>query len=287
MKILFHSEVAAPSLIRRYQFAQQRLHEAGIDSEIRTGAEICAVTGQADVIVSHNWIPEEVRQLPLVRCFGGKPMTRPESLTLLASLGFPTMQWTTVPDLESALALFGSWDVDKLILKRSFTGGGHGFHVLTPNQPRYTTWNFERDVICKEVNPHCGRVYKAELFGGKLMLGFVLKKEPLGCRLCPDDECLNGCRELLTYREATERPDERHRELWEFSAMETGALEGLSAALTRQGFGYVSVDLMRRPDGELVAIELNTGSVTSWWSEQFPVVRERFADALLKLVQQS
>ena len=287
MKILFHAQVAAPSVLGRYRFAQQRLREAGIDSEIRTGVEVEAVAAGADVVVSHNWIPEAVRQLPNLRCLGGKELTRPEHLTLLASLGFPTMEWTTAPDLNAALAFFDSWNADKLILKRSFTGNGHGFHVLTRNQPSYTAWDFERDVICKEVNPECGRVYKAELFGGKLMLGFVLKKEPLATRLSPDDPCVNGCRELVTYREANERPDERHREIWEFSAPETAALEALSAALTLRGFGYVSVDLMHRPDGQLVAIELNTGSVTAWWSEQFPFVRERFAASLLNLVQEN
>ncbi len=287
MKILLHSQVAAPSLLGRYRFAQQRLREAGIDSEIRTGVEVDFVGANSDVIVSHNWIPDEVRQLPIVRCFGGKELTRPDHLTLLASLGFPTMEWTTVPDLAAALALFDSWNVERLILKRSFTGGGHGFHVLTRNQPSYTAWNFERDVICREVNPECGRVYKAELFGGKLMLGFVLKKESLATRLFTPDECPDGCRQLVTYREANERPDERHREAWEFTEAETAALEALSVVLTQQGFGYVSVDLMRRADGQLVAIELNTGSVTSWWSETFPFVRERFTNALLNLVQQN
>ncbi len=285
MKVLLHSIAASPSLLGRYRFAQQRLREADIDSEIRSGVSVESVATNADVAVSHNWIPDAVRQLPNVGCFGGKELARPEHLTLLASLGFPVMEWTTVPDLNAALALFDAWNVDKVILKRSFTGGGHGFHVFTPNQPGYTTWDFERDVICREVNPNCGRVYKAELFGGKLMLGFVLKKEPLASRLFTPDECPDGCRQLVTYRESNERPDERHREAWEFSATETAALEALSAALTQQGFGYVSVDLMRRADGQLVAIELNTGSVTTWWSEQFACVRERFAEALLGLVE--
>lgn len=119
------------------------------------------------------------------------------------------------------------------------------------------------------------------------MLGWVLKKEPLSERLLDDDDCVNGCRELATFRDARERPDERHRGLWEFTEEEKNALENLSAALTQQGFGYVSVDLMRRADGQLVAIELNSGSVTTWWSEQFLFVRERFAASLLTLVQQN
>jgi hypothetical protein len=286
MKVVMHSIVAAPSLIRRYQFAAQNLREAEIDSDIRTGVEADDLAGICDVLVSHNWI-ESARQRAGLRCYGGKNQTRPEHLTLLASLGFPTMEWTTVGDLDAALALFSTWGVDKLILKRSYTGNGTGFHVLTANQPTYTTWDFQKDVLCKEVNPTCGKVFKAELFGGKLMLGFVLKKEALGQRLIAGDACPEGVRQLAAYRPGNQRPDLRHRDLWEFAPEEIAAMENLSVALTAQGFGYVSLDLMRRPDGQLVAIELNTGSVTTWWSEQFPIVRERFAATLLKMVQQN
>ena len=118
-----------------------------------------------------------------------------------------------------------------------------------------------------------------------MILGFVLKKQPLGARLLPIDQCEHGARQLATFRDAKARPDERHREVWEFTQAEKNALELLSTNLTAQGFGYVSVDLMRRPDGQLVAIELNTGNVTCWWSEGFPFVRERFAAALLNLVR--
>jgi hypothetical protein len=286
MKILLHSRVASPSLIGRYRFAEQRLREAGFESQIRTGVEPGIGVENGDVLVSHNCVAPEERERLGNRCFGGKRMTRPEHLSLIASLGFPTMEWQTVNSRADALALCDTWKVGHLILKRSFTGGGVGFHVLTKDQPRYTTWDFEKDVICREVNPDDGSVYKAELFGGKLMLGFVLKKEPLKNRLLADDECPKGVRQLRTYRNDKERPDSRHRERWTFSTAEKRDLDRLSVALTELGFGYVSVDLMRRPDGQLVAIELNTGSVTTWWSESFPVVRERFATALLNLLKQ-
>ncbi len=285
MKVILHSLVAAPSLIGRYRFAEQALREAGFKAEIYTGRNVTSLSGADDVLISHNWISEQTRVEAPGRCFGGKGLTRPEHLTLLASLGFPTMEWTTVPSCEEAMKLCSSWGVDRLILKRSFTGGGHGFHVLTPGQPQYREWDYSRDVICKEVNPSSGNVFKAELFGGKVMLGFVLKKEPLQSRLLPMKKNKDGARQLAPYRDPKARPDERHREVWNFSEAETVALEEISANLTTQGFGYVSVDLMRRPDGQLVAIELNTGNVTCWWSETFSFVRERFASALLNLVK--
>ena len=132
MKILLHSNVAAPSLLARYGFAGQRLREAGHVVRVGTGN---VDPNDEDVFVSHNWIAETERQASSARCFGGKKMTRPESLTLLASLGVPTMDWTVVSDLAAAQAKFETWNVDRLILKRSFTGGGAGFHAH-PHPPR-------------------------------------------------------------------------------------------------------------------------------------------------------
>jgi len=62
-------------------------------------------------------------------------------------------------------------------------------------------------------------------------------------------------------------------------------LRKLSRELTQAGCGYVSVDLMQKPDGTLVAIELNTARVVTWWTEQFSFTRQRFADALVELVR--
>src|SRR5687767_8385415 len=121
MKVILHSVVAAPSLVRRYQFAARILREAGVLPEIRTGVSAEVVAEGADVLVSHNWIAESVRQQPALRCYGGKNVTRPDHLALLAALGFPTMEWTTVASQAEALALLDTWGVSLLILKRSFT----------------------------------------------------------------------------------------------------------------------------------------------------------------------
>jgi hypothetical protein len=61
-----------------------------------------------------------------------------------------------------------------LIVKRSYVDGGLGVHVLTRNQSRYVTWDLANDIVCREVNEDEGRVFKAELFGGRIMIGYVL-----------------------------------------------------------------------------------------------------------------
>ena len=79
--------------------------------------------------------------------------------------------------------------------------------------------------------------------------------------------------------------DERHRGLVEFSDADRETLRRLSRELTQAGLGYVSVDLMRKADGTLVAIELNTAKVATWWTERFAFTRQRFAEALVELVR--
>jgi len=42
---------------------------------------------------------------------------------------------------------------------------------------------------------------------------------------------------------------------------------------------------MRKADGTLVAIELNTARVATWWTERFAFTRQRFGEALVDLVR--
>jgi len=40
--------------------------------------------------------------------------------------GFPVMEWTLVASQAEGLALFDTWGVDRLIVKRSYVDGGSG-----------------------------------------------------------------------------------------------------------------------------------------------------------------
>jgi len=286
MKMLLHSYVAAPSLVARYLHAQAVLRAAEFEADVRTGvrADSLDVSGY-DLVVSHDVVPAAVRAALPGRVFGGRRFSRPEQLRWLAERGFPVMQWTLVASQAEGLALFDTWGVDRLMVKRSFLEGGAGWHVLTRNQARYLTWDMANDIVCREVNENDGRVFKAELFAGRIIIGYVLKKAPVRDRLLANDETPDGYRRLAVYRDDRIAPDERHRGLWEFSEAEREMLRRLSRELTQAGFGYVSVDLMQKPDGTLVAIEVNTARVVTWWTEKFVFTRERFAEALLDLVR--
>lgn len=286
MRILLHSYLAARSLVGRYLHAETVLRAAEFDADVRTGvrADALDVSGY-DALVSHDVVPAAVRAALPGRVLGGKRWSRPEQLTWLAERGFPVMEWTLVASQAEGLALFDTWGVERLIVKRSYVDGGSGWHVLTRDQSRYVTWDVTKDIVCREVNEGDGHVCKVDLFGGRIIIGYVLKKAPLRDRLLANDDTPDGYRRLAVYRDDRVEPDERHRGLVEFSEGERETLRRLSQELTQAGLGYVSVDLMRKPDGTLVAIELNTAKVATWWTERFAFTRERFAEALVELVR--
>ena len=286
MKVLLHSYITARSLVGRYLHAQTVLRAAEFDADVRTGVKADDLdVSSYDALVSHDVVPAAVRGVLPGRVFGGRRWSRPDQLTWLAERGFPVMEWKLVSSQAEGLALFDTWGVDRLMVKRSFLEDGAGWHVLTRNQARYLTWDMANDIVCREVNENDGRVFKAELFAGRIIIGYVLKKAPVRDRLLANDETPDGYRRLAVYRDDRIAPDERHRGLWEFTEAEREDLRRLSRELTQAGFGYVSVDLMQKPDRTLVAIEVNTAQVVTWWTERFAFTRERFAEALLDLVR--
>lgn len=286
MKALLHIWNAGESLAGRYAHVAAHLRANGHEADVVWGVAPTELQlAGYGMLLSHFELPASVRQQLPGKVFGGRRWTRAEQLLGLDQAGFPTMQWQSVNSKAAALALFDTWNVDKLIVKRSFTAAGNGFHVVTPGQARYGDWDLSRDIICREVNPNDGNTYKAELFNGRILISFVLKKRSLSERLLAGALDADGFRRLEVYRDPLERPDVRHRELFEFPDADKVALRQLSRRMTDIGLGYVCVDLMRKPDGSFVAIELNLSGVTTWWTEQAAFVRTRFADAVLALVQ--
>lgn len=286
MKALLHTCNAGESLLSRYQAVADQLVTNGHEADVVWGVKPTDLNlAGYGMVLSHFELPASVRQQLPGKCFGGRRWTRVEQLVALDQVGFPTMEWMQVNSKAAAQTLFNTWGVDKLIVKRSFTAGGGGFHVITPGQVRYGDWDFNNDIVCREVNPADGNTYKAELFNGRILISFVLKKRPISERLLAGALDTDGFRRLAIYRDEMERPDVRHRELFEFPDADKVALRQLSRKMTDIGLGYVCVDLMRRPDGSFVAIELNLSGVTTWWTERAAFVRTRFADAVLALVQ--
>jgi hypothetical protein len=223
----------------------------------------------SDVLVSNIALPPAYRRG--ARVHAGRAMHRPTSLRLLEDAGVPTMTWSLAPTRRALRRLFDTWGDERVLLKASFSYGGRGVSVLSRGAAWHLRWNRELDVFCREVDPDDGDVYKVELFNGEVVISWMSKAPPI--RTLFRRGILRGLRGAYGERSLFELPDEAaHR------------LRALSRGLTSQGLGYVSVDLMRRPDGELVAIELNPRDVATWWTRQFPHMRERYAQALYELV---
>lgn len=221
-----------------------------------------------DVVVTNYRRADVATFAPVV--YGGGPQPRPTTLRWLEEAGVPTMDWATAATRSDVWRLFRRWDVDRLILKPSFTFGGNGVCVFGRRSVPRMRWNPEADVICREVDPAAGDVYKVELMAGSVLLGWKSASPPI--RDVFADRRGHGIPGAYGERSRWDPPEDLARPLRAFSAH-----------LAAQGYGHMSVDLMRTPDGDLVAIELNNHSVAVWWTKQFEDFRERQADAIHRL----
>lgn len=258
--------------VELYADIAARLREHGIDVLLINGHGCSIpVLRDTDLLVSNTDVPA-----PLSRhrhAVIGRAVSRPQSMGWLASAGIPVMDWKLARTRFEVFRLFGHWGVDKLLLKPSFTGGGRGVRVFTRRAVWRLKWKIDRDVFCKEVNPDDGTVYKAELFNGHMIISWMSHAPPI------QELFSKGIYGGL-------KGSYGDRELTEFPAPLRESLCLLSRQLTGHGIGYVSVDLMRRPDGQLVAIEMNTRDVACWWTSRFPDMRERYTAALEALTRE-
>jgi len=256
-----------PEATELYEDIGSRLRARGLDVGVihETPAPTPDCEPEWDVVVTNYRREDVVTAARAV--IGGIPTPRPTTLGWLTDAGVPTMAWTTAANRGEVWRLFRRWDVDRLILKPSFSFGGKGVCVFGRRSVPRMQWNPEIDVICREVDPTDGDVYKVELMAGEVLIGWVSKAPPI--RELFADRRGHGIAGAYGERERWDVPEEVARPLRE-----------LSAGKAAEGYGHMSVDLMRTRDGEYVAIELNNFSVAVWWTKQFEDFRERHADAI-------
>ena len=261
-----------PEAEELYEDVGSRLRARGLDVGVLHETPVPLpdhATPEWDVVVT-NYRRADVRTIaPVV--YGGVPTPRPTTLGWLEDAGGPTMAWATAARRSDVWRLFRRWDVHRLILKPSFSFGGNGVCVFGRRSVPRMRWNPELDVICREVDPTDGDVYKVELMAGSVLVSWVSASPPI--------------RQLFADRRGHGIPGAYgERSLWDAPDAVTRPLRAFSARMAELGFGHMSVDLMRTPDGELVAIELNNFSVALWWTKQFEDFRARHAQAIHRLV---
>jgi hypothetical protein len=260
-----------PEAVDLYEDAGARLRARGLDVGVihETPAPLPeGVEPEWDVVVT-NYRRDDVATAARV-VYGGGPRPRPTTLRWLEDAGVSTMAWATAATRSEVWRLFRRWQVDRLILKPSFTFGGNGVCVFGRRSVPRMQWNPDIDVICREVDPSDGDVYKVELMAGEVLIGWMSQSPPIRERFA--DRRGHGIPGAYGERSRWDPPD-----------AVTIPLRAFSARMAEQGYGHMSVDLMRTPEGEFVAIELNNHSVAIWWTKQFDDFRERHAEAIHRL----
>jgi len=252
-----------------YEDIAGRLRARGIEVKLIQGLDgPASVFRDYDLVISNMDVSAAIA--PGIPVYAGRAMSRPTSLRLLEMFGVPTMEWALAPTRREVRALFDAWNTERVLLKPSFTFGGKGVRVFTRGAVWRLRWRRELDVFCREVNPDEGDVYKAELFNGHVLISWKSAAPPIRAQF-----------RRGIYRGL--RGAYGARGLWDLPAGLAAKLETFSRGLAAEGLGHVSVDLMRRPDDNLIAIELNPRGVATWWTRQFPDFRDRYTDALYEL----
>lgn len=224
------------------------------------------------MLVSRGALPDELRAK--VRCFGGRRLSRIESLAYVRRAGMAQMDWAAAASLEDVEALFGEWETERLILKRSDSYKGRGLRIFSRQELEDLEWNPERDVFCAEVNREDGAVVKVECLAGHLLLTWLWRQPPIHTVIA------NGVIDEQAYLSGVRVPD------IELPEDVLAGARHCSALATRDGLGHISLDLMRSPDGQWRVIEMNSQEVAVWWTSQFETVRRSYAHALYLLAME-
>jgi len=274
MSLLLHNGNEHPSNVQMYDDVGRRLVEMGHAVTVHHGS-LEGASGSFSRLLSNEVMPLKVRQK--IETCGGVLLSRAESMAILQEAGLPVMKWGVARDREMVRSFFESWKVERLLLKRSFTYAGDGISVFDQSFAESDDfakfeWDFERDIFCAEVNPEEGEVYKAELFNGEMIISWRSEAPPL--RELMEGSSMNGVKGAYGERALFGFPEELEEKL-----------RALSAALTKQGVGYVSLDLMKDLDGRYQVIEINLSMIATWWTGQFDAMKDRFAKAISNWVK--
>jgi hypothetical protein len=270
MRVLLEYCFDHSSSYKLYGEVATSLRRRGIEATLLQFADGMDVSSY-DLLVSHDYVDQRGIDEEATRVYGGRYMTRPEEMAAIAAAGVPVMPWALAANQAEVIDLFGRWRAERLLLKRSGTFKGEGVTVFDRRHAAGLSWDSHRDLFCPELNDTDGDVYKIEIFNGRTILGWVSRSPPLARSFDGFIVGVKGAfgrRRLIGYPRALR-----------------GAACNLSRALTDRGIGYVSLDLMKDTAGNLLAIELNTAQVATWWTARFPWMRWRYARAVVELVE--
>ena len=272
MKVLIESYFDHPSARVLDSFACEYLSTKSIAAENATSVrDDVGNLSSYSVLVSRGELPEHIRSR--VRSYGGKNLSRIQGLDYLRRADIGLMYGSTAGTLGDVERLFDVWQTDRLILKRSGSVKGRGISLLSGRDLAGLEWDPARDVFCAEVNSVDGTVGKLECFAGRLIFAWLWKFPPIR------EMCSDGVVNEEVLLASARIPDANFPDDVVSKAIHCSELA------TADGLGYTSLDLMRSPSRAPPAPALQTPVVATWWTYQFPSVRQNYADALYRLVR--
>ncbi len=224
-----------------------------------------------DVVVSHIGFQPDWH--PRTGWYGGQSMTRAESLRFMERVGMPTMPWATAANREEMADLFPRWETEWILMKRSGTHRRKGTTLLHRDRIELIEWDPQDDVFCQIIDPDNQDVYMIEFFAGEVVFSSRTSFPPLSADRAGTPLGLG--------------------EVWDFDRVRVelpsnvnDEVARVAQALMELNYGFCSVDLMKRPDGEYVAIELNLSAIGLSFSSQFDHMAKEYADGVRRLIAQ-
>lgn len=220
-----------------------------------------------DLVVSH--VGFQPGWQPRTGWYGGQPMSRAESLRFLEDAGMPTMEWATAETRQDVAGLFATWETEWILMKRSSSYRRKGTTLLHHHHVGSIDWTPNADVFCRVIDLDDQEVYKTEIMAGEVVFISKATFPPL-----TPDLAGTPLGEVTDFeRIRVELPPE---------VAERAA--SVSSTLMDQHYGYCGIDIMRHPNGEYVAIELNLGAVGLSFSSQFDDAPSAYADGIRRLI---
>lgn len=221
-----------------------------------------------DLVINH-W------QEPILygkkKTLGALRTTRMERLQIAERCGVPIMEWGLARDREEVRQFFAKWNQHRIILKHGSSTAGERVFAFGEKNVDEIQWDPQHDIFCKDVNPDLGDVYKLESLAGELILGWMSE----GTSFTSSTTGLwRSCKTVYG-----------DRALWDIPIEVREDFAPLLAYLKDHDFGYVSIDLMKDPEGTYRMIELNDNYVALWWSGEQKAWPLRVTEILQRLIR--
>jgi hypothetical protein len=151
LKVLIEHYFDHHSAVDMDTYARNHLAARSIDAECTPSARGSNMDlSTYSMLISRGALPDEMRAR--IRCFGGRNLSRIESLEYVRRSDLDQMIWSTAASLDDVEDLFDRWHTDMVILKRSDSCKGLGVALIERRDLDGLSWNPERDVFCAEVN---------------------------------------------------------------------------------------------------------------------------------------